>query len=149
MPPAQPIAQEGQRQDDDGDQDPQEGESGEAEEQDGFDLEDWDLEATERVFISLIHAKDWMSITGEPASNEPPTAKDYSEAGLPWFDYYAKDLQALPGSDTLAGVKSVAGTFKDKTGAQLVGSTDVQTGKPVILGPILPGPRQVRSSTSW
>ncbi len=117
--------------------------------EDGFDLEDWDLEATERVFISLIHAKDWMSITGEPASNEPPTAKDYSEAGLPWFDYYAKDLQALPGSDTLAGVKSVAGIFKDKTGAQLVGSTDVQTGKPVILGPILPGPRQVRSSTSW
>lgn len=117
--------------------------------EDGFDLDDWDLEATERVFISLIHAKDWMSITGEPASNEPPTAKDYSEAGLPWFDYYAKDLQALPGSDTLAGVKSVAGIFKDKTGAQLVGSTDVQTGKPVILGPILPGPRRVRSSTSW
>jgi hypothetical protein len=117
--------------------------------EDTFNLEDWDWEATERVFVSLVHAKDWLSITGEPASNEPPSAKEYSEAGLPWFDYYAADLQALPGSDALSGVKSVAEIFKDKTGAQLTGSTDVQTAKPIILGPDRPGPRPVRTSTSW
>ncbi len=117
--------------------------------EDTFNLEDWDWEATERVFVSLVHAKDWLSITGEPASNEPPSAKEYSEAGLPWFDYYAADLQALPGSDALSGVKSVAEIFKDKTGAQLTGSKDVQTAKPIILGPDRPGPRPVRTSTSW
>lgn len=117
--------------------------------EDTFELEDWDWEATERVFVSLIHAKDWMSITGEPALNEPPSAKDYAEAGLPWFDYYAKDLQPLPGGNTLAGVKSVATVFGEKTGAELVGSADVTTGKPVILGPKTLGPRRIRSSTSW
>lgn len=117
--------------------------------EDTFNLEDWDWDATERVFVSLIHAKDWLSITGEPASNEPPTAKEYSEAGLPWFDYYASDLEALPGSNELAGVKSVAKVFQDKTGAQLAGSSDVQTAKPIILHPDSPGPRPVRSSTSW
>lgn len=117
--------------------------------EDTFEPEDWDWDATERVFVSLIHAKDWMSITGEPALNEPPTAQDYAEAGLPWFDYYARDLQALPGSDTLAGVKSIAKVFGEKTGAELVGSADVKTGQPTILGPKTPGPRRIRSSTNW
>lgn len=114
-----------------------------------FNLEDWDWDATERVFVSLIHAKDWKAVTGEAAQNEPPTAKDYTEAGLPWFDYYAKDLVALSGSAALAGVKSIAEVFADKTGAQLAGSSDITIGKPVTLAPDIPGPRPVRSSSSW
>lgn len=117
--------------------------------EDAFNLEDWDWDATERVFVSLIHAKDWKAVTGEAAQNEPPTAKDYTEAGLPWFDYYAKDLVALSGSAALAGVKSIAEVFADKTGAQLVGSSDITIGKPVTLARDLPGPRPVRSSSSW
>ena len=117
--------------------------------EDEFDLTDWDWDATERVFVSLVHAKDWKAITGEPASNEPPTAEDYARAGLPWFDYYAKDLAALPGGSALAEVKSVGDLFKEKTGAQMVGSSDVKTGKPVAIGPGLQGPRRVRSSAEW
>jgi hypothetical protein len=37
----------------------------------------------------------------------PPTAKSYSEAGLPWFDYYRDDVEALPGGNALAELKSV------------------------------------------
>jgi hypothetical protein len=37
-----------------------------------------------------------------------PTAKSYSKAGLPWFDYYRDDVEAVPGSNTLCGLKSVS-----------------------------------------
>ena len=50
---------------------------------DPFNIEDWDLAFIDRVFVTLAHAKDWKMITGDAAPNEPPTAKEYSEAELP------------------------------------------------------------------
>lgn len=117
--------------------------------EDEYSLSDWDEEATDRVFLSLVHAKDWKSITGENAFNEPPTVDDYARAGLPWFEYYAKDLIPLSGSPLLETVKPVGQVFADKTGADLFGSSDVQTGKPVIVGPGRVGPRLVRSPNNW
>lgn len=114
-----------------------------------YNIEDWDIAAADRVFISLLHAKDWKSITGEAAPNEPPTAKAYSDAGLPWFEYYGKDQAALPGSTKLAGVKSVADLFKKETGATLPNSQDVETGTPLHIGPGANAPRPVRSEGSW
>ena len=35
------------------------------------------------------------------------TAADYCRAGLPWFDYYGGDAEALEGAERLAGLKSV------------------------------------------
>ena len=116
---------------------------------DPFDLDDWDFAAAERVFVTLVHAKDWKKVTGEAAPNEPPTAKEYSQAGLPWFEHYGKDQSALPGSVTLAGVKSVANLFKKFTGATLPNSEDVQTGSPKAIGPGAKGPRPVRTASSW
>jgi hypothetical protein len=117
--------------------------------EDEYQLSDWDLEATDRVFISLVHAKDWKSITGEAALNEPPTAEDYARSGLPWFAYYAKDLIPLPGSPLLGEVKPVGQVFAGKTGATFPNPTDVATTKPVVLGPGKAGPRPVRSSIDW
>ena len=97
---------------------------------DPFKLDDWDFAAADRVFVTLVHAKDWKTITGEAAPNQPPTAKEYSDAGLPWFEHYGKDQAALPGSVKLAGVKSVAKLFKKFTGATLPNSEDVETGSP-------------------
>jgi hypothetical protein len=93
---------------------------------DQFELDDWDLAATERVFLTLVHARDWKAITGEAAPNEPPTAREYAEAGLPWFSFYGSDQAPLPGSDVLAALPSTAQTFKDKTGADLPGSADIE-----------------------
>ena len=118
-------------------------------EPDPFDLDDWDFAAADRVFVTLVHAKDWKKITGEAAPNEPPTAKEYSQAGLPWFEHYGKDQSALPGSVTLAGVKSVANLFKKFTGATLPNSEDVETGSPKAIGPGAKGPRPVRTASSW
>ena len=116
---------------------------------DPFNLDDWDFAAADRVFVTLVHAKDWKKITGEAAPNEPPTAKEYSQAGLPWFEHYGKDQSALPGSVTLAGVKSVANLFKKFTGATLPNSEDVETGSPKAIGPGAKGPRPVRTASSW
>ena len=116
---------------------------------DPFKIEDWDIAAADRVFVTLQHAKDWKAITGEAALNEPPTAKAYSDAGLPWFEYYGKDQAALPGGVKLGGVKSVANLFKQMTGATLPNSQDVETGAPRPLGPGMKGPRPVRTEGSW
>jgi hypothetical protein len=116
---------------------------------DPFDIEDWDIAAADRVFVTLLHAKDWKTITGDNAPNHPPTAKDYSDAGLPWFEYYGKDQAALPGGAKLAGVKSVGDLFKKMTGATLPDSQDVEIGAPKALGPGSKGPRPVRTSNSW
>ena len=118
-------------------------------EPDPFDLDDWDFAAADRVFVTLVHAKDWKKVTGEAAPNQPPTAKEYSQAGLPWYEHYGKDQSALPGSVTLAGVTSVANLFKKFTGATLPNSEDVETGSPKAIGPGGKGPRPVRTASSW
>jgi hypothetical protein len=56
---------------------------------------------------------------------------------------------ALPGSVTLAGVKSVADLFTKFTGATLPNSADVETGSPKAIGPGAKGPRPVRTASSW
>ncbi len=117
--------------------------------EDTFDIDDWDIASADRVFVTLVHAKDWKAITDESPPNEPPTARDYSEAGLPWFDYYGKDQKALPGGAALAGVMSVAKMFKKITGASMSESSDVKTGNPMAIGPGAREARDVRSEGSW
>lgn len=116
---------------------------------DPFRRSDWDLASAERVFVSLVHAKDWKTITGKAAPHHPPTAKDYAEAGLPWFDYDRQDRESLAGSKVLAGLKSLATLFQEKTGAPLPGSQDVAIPAPTPLGPVGKGARPVRTSSLW
>jgi len=70
-------------------------------------LDAWDTRHGSRCFIHLSNALVWRAITGERPPTTPPTAKEYSEAGLPWFDYYAADQKPLEGSERLARMKSV------------------------------------------
>jgi hypothetical protein len=101
---------------------------------DPFKPEDWDVDATDRVFITLCRAKDWKNITGEAPANFPPNAQDYSRAGLPWFDYYGADQDALDGSDRLRGLKSVGALHKEMTGVILPQSQDLSVKNKVRLG---------------
>lgn len=116
---------------------------------DPFNLADWDFSAAQRAYVTLVHAKDWKKITGDAAPNEPPTAKDYNEAGLQWFEYYGKDQQALPGGERFATIKSVAKLFTTLTGATLPYSQDIETGTPHAIGPGAKGPRPIRTAGSW
>jgi hypothetical protein len=81
---------------------------------DPFDFEDWDLRHASRCFVHIANSETWQEITGHYPPTKPPTAKQYSMAGLPWFEYYDTELKALPGSSTLEKLKSVAGLKKEK-----------------------------------
>jgi hypothetical protein len=50
----------------------------------------------------------WQGITGRRPPYPPPTAKSYSAAGLPWFDYYREHVGAVSGSKELDALKSVS-----------------------------------------
>jgi hypothetical protein len=75
--------------------------------EDPFDLEDWDTPHSSRCFVHIVNSLAWRAITGFPPPTIPPTAKQYSNAGLPWFDYYDDQAKSLPGSDELGKLKSV------------------------------------------
>lgn len=75
-------------------------------EQDPYGLDVWDLEHPARCFVHLARAEQWKALTGRPAPTEPPTPQQYRRAGIPWFDYAAAG-PAVPGSDVLAGLRSV------------------------------------------
>jgi hypothetical protein len=75
---------------------------------DHFGFEAWDRSHSSRYVVHLCNSLVWQSITGHLPPYPPPTAKSYSKAGLPWFDYYQDGVEALPGANTLAELKSVS-----------------------------------------
>ena len=74
--------------------------------EDEFGADAWELDATARCFVTILNSADWQAVTGEAPPTRPPTSREYTRAGLPWFDYYA-DRPALAGSTTLGRLKSV------------------------------------------
>jgi hypothetical protein len=80
---------------------------------DKFNLEDWDQRHRARCFVHIANAQQWRAITGEAPPTAPITAAHYQSCGVPWFDYYAADLQAVPGSGILDRLKSLAHMAKD------------------------------------
>jgi hypothetical protein len=70
-------------------------------------LETWDAKNTSRSFVHIVDSELWREITGEAAPPTPVTAKEYEQAGLPWFELYDEHRGTLEGSDALRRVKSV------------------------------------------
>jgi hypothetical protein len=116
---------------------------------DPYGIDAWDQSMSSRCFVTLVDAVQWLEITGEAPPTKPPTASDYTKAGLPWFDYYAADLETLAGAPALTLVKSVAEMAAEK-GEQPPGPDGkVDPGAVIDLGPgkpRRPAPRQVRES---
>lgn len=86
---------------------------------DPFSIHDWDTAHTSRCFIHLVNSSTWHAITNQRPPSRPPTARDYTKAGYPWFDYYDAELKALDGSLSLAAVKSVKKIAQEKHAAAL------------------------------
>ena len=72
----------------------------------GFDV--WDTTQSSRCFVHILNSEQWTASTGKPVPGQPPSAKNYTAAGLPWFEYYDDKLCALNGAEKLAGMDSVA-----------------------------------------
>ncbi|MDH3979641.1 MAG: hypothetical protein OEU91_03910 [Gammaproteobacteria bacterium] len=81
--------------------------------EDEYVIDSWDQDNSYRCFIHLANSEQYLAITGHQPPHEPPTARDYTSAGLPWFDYY-DDSKALSGSDTLSKLTSVAAKAIEK-----------------------------------
>lgn len=97
-------------------------------------LDAWDQSISNRCFVTLVDALQWREITGEEPPTKPPTAADYTKAGLPWFDYYAADLETLGGAQALALVKSMAEMAAEK-GEQVLGPDgEVNPGTIISIG---------------
>ena len=72
----------------------------------GFDA--WEQNARSRCFVHLLNSAQYRAVTGAAPPHEPPTAAQYTAAGLPWFEYYDADRTALAGAPRLARLDSVA-----------------------------------------
>ena len=86
---------------------------------------------TSRCFVHIANSLVWRSITGSEPPRTPATAKAYTNAGLPWFEYYADGAATLPGSETLADVKSIA-TLADVLGFDPLPENESVTPKDVV-----------------
>ncbi|SFD96592.1 hypothetical protein SAMN04487869_101416 [Marinobacter sp. DSM 26671] len=74
---------------------------------DDYGLDAWDLSAGVRCFIHTVNSESWRKLTGQIMPDKPITAREYNEAGVPWFGYYAVDKTALPGSRLLKSLKGL------------------------------------------
>lgn len=111
---------------------------------DRFALDDWD-EISSRCFVHIVNSQVWRRITLTPPPMKPPTAKQYTKAGLPWFDYYDDKLTELDSTEPLERLLSVNTLKRLWTGKQLEGNKSCD---PKVVIPIRNGLRkdQVRES---
>lgn len=100
---------------------------------DPFEFGDWDQANTSRCFVHIANAESWRALTGEAPPTTPPSAADYTNAGLPWFDFYAPGA-AVEGSAILSGLESVLQMGKQKGEAPLPENEAVSGERVVRLG---------------
>lgn len=108
--------------------------------EDHYGLDAWDTTARSRCFVHILNSAEYVNATGTRPPHEPPTAEDYTRAGLPWFEYYDADRKALAGAGQLAKLTSVAAKQNAEGNAPPEGNPSLPGYKVVELGP----KRQVR-----
>lgn len=107
---------------------------------DDFKLEDWDLENSSRCFVHITNSTTWAEITGKLPLHLPPSANDYTYAGLPWFDYYDADAKIIKGSAKLSKLQSAQKMSLEK--GEPISNESLFTKELVI--PLKKNPKQVR-----
>ena len=98
---------------------------------DPYKFDEWNLDARARCFVHIANSEMWRECTGEPPPTTPPTAAQYTRAGLPWFDYY-DESPALEGSPILRGLKSIFQMAKSK-GETPLPENEAVTGEHVVV----------------
>ena len=104
---------------------------------DPYGLQAWDTSRTSRCYVHLCLAEDWKRLTGTQPPHQPPTAQDYTRAGLPWFDYDG-GKPAVEEKTALAGVKSVSTLIGEKTGLEIPDNATLDPAKVMRLSSHLP-----------
>ena len=71
-----------------------------------YGIGDWEPDASSRCVVHLADSMTWRMSTGEPPPAIAPTASEYEDADLPWFDYYS-DTPSVEDAARIQGIKSV------------------------------------------
>ncbi|MCY3757743.1 MAG: hypothetical protein OXG96_08475, partial [Acidobacteria bacterium] len=100
---------------------------------DPYGLDAWDQKHSRRCFVTIANSTQWMAITGERPPTLPPSAKHYTEAGLPWFEWYGSDAVAVDGAEKLDKLTSVAQLGKEKGEQPLLENESVEVTQVVGL----------------
>lgn len=100
--------------------------------EDSYGLDSWDQRHGHRCFVSLVNSIQWLAITSERPPTKAPTARDYTRAGLPWYDYYGGDQVALKATKKLSAVSSISKIGNAKGEKPLPGN-DSLTADPTVL----------------
>ena len=103
--------------------------------EDEYGLEAWDVDAMSRCYIHLVNSEQFCKVTGYAPPDPPPTAKTYTDAGLPWFEYYDSDKKALAGAKPLAQIDSVAARMIKMGRKTFPGNDYVIPKQRIVLGP--------------
>jgi hypothetical protein len=101
--------------------------------EDPHPFEVWDTSVRSRCFVNTTNSLVWRAITGEEPPTVPPTAREYEDAGLPWFEYYAEGSRSLGGADRLRELEGVAERAKRKGEAALPENEGVDPKRVVAL----------------
>lgn len=75
--------------------------------EDPFDFTDWDQNTSSRCFVHIANSLVWRAITGDNPPTVPFTAKEYTNHGFPWFEYYDDNSKSIDGSSILSKLKSI------------------------------------------
>ena len=103
--------------------------------EDPHGLDAWDQRHVSRCYVTILNSAQWLAVTGEIPPDEPPTAQQYTDAGLPWFDYYREGPSAVPGATRLLKrAKSVAQTGAKKGASPLPHNETLTVRRRVRLG---------------
>ena len=87
-----------------------------------------------KVWRSATNSLAWRAITGEEPPTTPLTSREYRDAGLPWFDWYGGDREALEGAKKLADLKTVKGVGEEKAEHPLPENESVEDPVVITLG---------------
>ena len=104
--------------------------------EDEHGIETWDTSTRSRCFVHLLNSLQYLQVTGREPPTRPPTAAEYTEAGLPWFEYYAADRKALKAASNLLGLDSVAATKVKQGKGVLADNQPVSPPEVKILSPV-------------
>ena len=94
--------------------------------EDEHGIDAWDTLTSSRCFVHIVNSVQLLHLTGCQPPSKPPTAQDYTNARLPWYDYYGGDLKALEGAKKLVELDSVA-SVKLKKGEGFLPDNDPVT----------------------
>lgn len=100
---------------------------------DPYGLDAWDQRHSSRCFVTIANSLAWHASTGELPPNKPPSAADYTRAGLPWFDYYDENCKAVAGSSVLRKLKGVLETGESKRENSLPENESIEVARIVAL----------------